>query len=442
MRDVARLRLLKIVVGEQEYECSVKSGFLVGSKVQVYFLDKPGMYPKPRPDLNCTGDNEKGDFHQCLALLNHAALQLMMLLNWTPDVIHCNGWQTALTPYLIKHRDIYSRHFNSAFTIVHPFSLNNQILIQADKAEEMGLLPEEVNIGGILNSDGRVSFLKAGLKLADIVMTTNKMLIEEAESQTPEVSALLQTLEKRKDVFHLIRNGIEMDEWDPSIDKKIAYQFKSENVEEGKNINRDALRRRWKLFDDPKIPLIAMISRIIDQKGLKKLEKIAAKMFSTPVKFLISGARDPERENLLKSWAEKHQDKVGVSFTTSEAFERQLIAGADMFLLPTYNEASRRYLAYVMNYGTLPILCDHHEMVDMIEDCGFEDGYRFTFPENDYNSIITVLNDVADYFNDRTKWINICQKVMEPDFSWGSVADKYIRMYLSVNERADNLAER
>jgi len=429
LRDVSRLTALKIRVGEREIACSVKSGFLVGSKVQVYFLDCPGIFPRPRPEQDCRNGAEKGDIHRGFALLNHAALQLMTLLNWYPEVIHCNGWQTALTPYLLKRRADYRECYSKAFIVVQPFSLSNHTLFNPSKAEDMGILPEEVNIDGLLDCEGGVSFLKAGLTLADKVITINSKLLEEANLQIPCESYLMELLKNRRDTLHYFKAGVDLDEWDPSTDPKIAHQYQSENLEEGKAGNRATLRRRYKLEEAPDVPIVGMISRLIDQTTLEKINQNSAQTFTAPMKFLVSGIKDPEREALLRRWSESYQKQMTVVFTGSEAVERQIIAGSDIFVLPVYNEASRRYLAYVMKYGTIPIICDHHEMLEMISESGFPDGYPFAFPSGRITGFTKVLKQVEKIFLRKPAWLDLCRRMMEPDFSWEATAARYVELF-------------
>ena len=437
LRDVARLRSLNIEVGEQVYECSIKSGFVTGSKVQVYFLDNRGLYESPESDSECADKTGKIDCHISFALLDHAALQLMMLLQWIPDIIHCNNWQTALVPYLLKTDDRYKEAFINTRTAMHLYDISYQNIFPSDRADEIGVNPESLKQNDLLEDGSGISFVKAGMSAADLVITASPSFASASKSTEDSSSDLERLISVREDEVHDAPNGVEMSDWDPSTDDYIVQQYSMDNLAEGKAINREALLNMLKLPAELDVPVVAVISRLIDQKGVDLLTEIESELFSLPLQVVILAPEKYRFENILKSWGEKYPDKIAIKLAASEALEHQVIAGADIFLTPLHGEQPGLSQIYCLNYGTIPIVQCSSRLADIITDLTPEKAGAkgLTFDDNNGSELIDALKYALDIYQNQPVWQELRSCCMETDFSWIGVAEKIIGLYQNALSR-------
>jgi len=432
LRDVARLRSLQIAVGDKIFECSVKSGFVVGSKVQVYFLDCPGLYEAPQPDGGCRGTHGKVDSHLAFALLSHGALQLTQMLNWMPDIIHCNGWQAALAPYLVKRFDQYQGSFDHTRAIVQTQQCDSPDAFPVERASEIGFDQTVIETDGPLICGNNISFLKAGLSMADMIISSNPQLVTQLETAETSDCSLIRVINDRGDEIRSVKRGIELAEWDPSSDRKIACQFDSDNIHEGKSTNKTALQARLNLNVSDDLPVIAVLTRFVDDQEIELLKEMEECLFTLPAQVVITGACKPALEKRLQSWVQKFPGRIAVDLTDGEASERQTAAGADMFLLPSHGDNLKSYLAYIMKYGAVAVVNDDSLTArDMVVDYRTSDrrGNGFLFTASERGDMLSALKRAVDLYNDTTAWGGLRSRVMDHDFSWSGVAEEYIELY-------------
>jgi len=440
LRDVARLRSLNINVGDQSIECAVKSGFVTGSKVQVYFLDNQNLYPKPIPDADCEDDEKKTTYHLTFSLLDHAALQLMMLLNWIPDIIHCNGWQTALLPYLMRCCNNYREIFAQTRTIVHLHNLRNQGLFSTDLAAEIGIEQIEGNENSqpLLESGSKISFLKGGLNTTDLILTLNSSLLSEICSTETSIDPdLMQAINNRRDELYSFQSGIDVEKWNPSQDTHIFAQYTEEEFVEGKRANREALLKDLDLPVEPAVPVIVINDSLVTDEGFKLLKDAEEELMKFPAKFIFFGVKDAAREKLLKSWMKKHKPKVFLVPSTDEKSEHRLLAGADMILIPSSIETSWLYQMYSLIYGTVPVVLNVSNSFDSVVDYTADDvnGNGFTFNGLDIKKMIKALKKALTVYRNDAKWEELCRRGMRNDFGWTGVGAKVAELYREIKDR-------
>ena len=467
LRDVARLRSLNIDIGDQSIECAVKSGFVTGSKVQVYFLDNRDLFPKPIPDtgfdfmtlppttkpssppttrVGATSNypRPQGSVLLTFSLLNHAALQLMMLLNWIPDIIHCNGWQTALLPYLIRCCNNYRERFAKTRTIVHLHNLRNLGLFSSDLAAEIGI-EQIVGVGSfqplhqdeLLRSGGKISFLKAGLSTTDLILTFNTSLLSEiCSSETSIDPDLIKVINDRRDEAYSFQRGVDVGKWNPSRDIHISAQYTEEELE-GKRANRETLLKELDLPVEPAFPVIVINDSLVTDEGFKLLKDAEEELMALPAQFIFFGVKDAAREKLLRSWVEKHQQKVCLVSSTDEKSEHRLLAGADILLIPSNNETSWFYQMYSLIYGTVPVVLSVSSSFDSVVDYAADDvnGNGFTFSSLGVKEMIRVLKKALTLYKSAAKWEELCRRGMKNDFGWTGVGGKVVELYREIKDR-------
>ncbi len=440
LRDVARLQSLAIDIGQSRQECSIKSGFVVGSKVQVYFLDNHILYDKPRPCLDRNEGSDNSECHLRIAFLDHAALQLTMHLRWFPDIIHCNGWQTALVPYLIRCNDRYRDILGSTRTLVHLHSFDNQGIFPFQMAAEIGFSRSELEPGQPLESNGQVSFLKAGVATADLLVTVSptyaREILSDDEPDLP-LSGLRGELSERGDELFGIPNGIDTEVWNPASDSSIPRKYHLDNFVEGKALGKGALQRSLDLPLKPEVPLVAVISDLTDNKGLDLLTESLKELLSLPVQLVFYGSGEPHYEETLRSQAEQHPDRIALRPGPDDRLHHLILAGADVHLSPSRCEPCGQNLMRSLSYGMVPVVRRTGRLADAVEEYSTAEkrGNGFTFTRYESSEMLKALRRALELYSDRTAWQELQRRGISSDFSWTQPAERLSELYQQALSR-------
>ncbi|MCF7810458.1 glycogen synthase [bacterium] len=430
LREVSRLRDMEISVGDKNFSCSVKSGFITGSKVQVYFLENPEHYEKPLPDSFFNGNNNPDEFTG-YALLNHAALQLMMALKWIPDIIHCNNWQSALVPYLIKRNETYRDTYLNTRTVLHIHQLENLGMVSPEFVKDIGYEKGEINDDQTLLLNGEICFLKAGISTADKIVTVSPSFAEDICSVSNDEDGFNQAIEDRKCDILGVLNGVDGDHWNPENDRSIQVRYTINDVTEGKAANKRILLQKLNMPFSEDIPLIAMVNRLVEGHGLELLIEQEEALMSLPVRFVFLGLGEPKYESFLQTLAEKYPDKVSITFDTNVKLEHQIIAGADILLMPSICEPCGYHQMYGLLYGTVPVVRNTGGLADTVIDIdkSEENANGFTFGNATGDDMMIALNRALNCFQQKDMWLKLQIKGMESDFNWKDVAKVYYNLY-------------
>ncbi|MFH0766299.1 MAG: glycogen/starch synthase, partial [Calditrichota bacterium] len=227
LRDISRLRTLQFCLGSRVYNCAAKSGFLPGAKVQVYFIVADDLYNREGLYVDPQTGRDWPDNHIRFGLLSQASLQLMAHLQWMPDIIHCNDWQTALTVYLARRHSDYREELKHARLILQVHNLAFQGLFPLASAKDLGFCEDDILPGGIAEYYGQASLLKAGLYLADQIITVSPTYAREILESRESGCGLEGVLNQRREHVAGILNGVDEDHWNPAQDMRIANTYDS-----------------------------------------------------------------------------------------------------------------------------------------------------------------------------------------------------------------------
>lgn len=434
LRDVARLSDLSIEVGGKTMEYSVKSGFLVGSKVQTYFVTSQEMFKRKGIYVDPKTGSDFPDNHLRYGFLSHVALHLMADLNWIPDIIHCNDWQTSLIPYLMRKHEAYREAFEPAKALLHLHNVGFQGLFPADVAAELGVNPEETEVGGVFEYYNQMSFLKGGVNCADKIVTVSPTYAEEIRSSNEFGCGLEKLYEERKSDLCGILNGINRDVWNPESDDSIETKYRIEDFTTGKAENKLALQNELKLPTDADIPIVAMIARLTEQKGFALLEEMSAELLKLPVQFVFLGEGDKKYKEMLKSWQKKHPDKVSTTIKFDNPLSHKIEAGADIFLMPSKYEPCGLNQLYSLAYGTVPVVRNTGGLADTVEpyQSNPSGGTGFVFEEYNGKAMLSALKDAIKLYGDKDEWTELRLRGMTKDFSWEASAQQFEEVYLAM----------
>jgi starch synthase len=415
-------------MGNTEEWCAVDTTRTDGD-VPVYFIEcskyfgRSGLYHDAQY-------RDYPDNPRRFAFLTRAALQLCRNMRFDADIVHAHDWQTALASAYLKIWHWNDPVLGKAASVLTIHNIGYQGAYPADHMDYLGLqwgnfTPEK------LEDHGNINFLKGGIVFADLVNTVSPTYADETRS--PELGhGLAPYLNNKGPDYIGILNGIDYAEWDPATDPLIPAQYSRHDMR-GKATCKQALQQRFGLDIDAEIPIIGVISRFTEQKGLDVLALCIEQVLSTmPVQFVILGSGDPVLESFYGELAWSHPGRVGTFIGYSNELAHWIEAGSDFFIMPSRYEPCGLNQIYSLRYGTLPIVRNTGGLADTVEQyderVGGGTGFKFTplSPE----AITYVIGWAVSTWYDRRSHIGrMRRKGMSQDFSWEESARTYRRAY-------------
>ncbi len=351
-----------------------------------------------------------------------AVIELLPLTGFDPDIIHCNDWQTGLIPLLLKTR-FKEKNIRSVFTV---HNLKYQGIYGFQLLKDLLDVPDTLFTSEFLEFYGGVSFLKAGLVFADKITTVSRTYREEV--LTPYFGERMDgVLRSRIDDFFGILNGIGR-EFDPATDTRIPYNYSAENTR-NKSRCKSSLQAELELEKDAQTPIVAVISRLYDQKGIDLIKcMIHELMFSSGMQFILLGTGEREYEDFFASLTSVYPGRVAVHLGYDGALAQRIYAGADIFLMPSRFEPCGLAQLIAMKYGTVPVVRATGGLNDTVTDVN-DGGYGFRFDNYNAHEMADALKRAVTLYGNRPKWNAVRKKAMSADFSWKTSAESYAELY-------------
>ena len=399
------------------------------SGVPLLVLDCPELYARVGGPYHQPGGDDWPDNDVRFGLLSRVAAALARAdspIDWRPDVLHCNDWQTGLAPAFLAHQP--GAHAPVLLTI---HNLAYQGIFLPGALTRVGLTWDAFRLDGV-EFHGKVSFLKGGLQYADRLSTVSPTYAREIQHELLGFG-LQGLLSWRAKQLTGILNGIDTEVWNPAADELIPRRYKAATLAR-KNDNKRALQDRFGLEHSVSTPLLGMVSRFTYQKGQDLLLAVAERILELPVQLAILGSGDPTLESAFRDLAQRHPGRVGVQVGFDDALSHLIEAGADAFLMPSRYEPSGLNQMYSMRYGTPVIAHATGGLVDTITDhspatvaSGTASG--FLFDEPDPEAFHGAIRRAVDVFRNRRVWRQIQRRGMDRDFSWNAAAQGYLALY-------------
>ncbi len=406
----------------------------MGRNIPVYLVEREDLFSRP----NLYGDSA-GDYYDNIerfSFFAHAALKTAEKLNFKPDVIHCHDWQTGLVPALLKgpySSDKFYSKTSSVFTI---HNLGYQGIFPADKLAVTGLDRNIFFTPEGLEYWGNISLLKSGIVFADSITTVSPSYA--TEIQTDEFGMGMEgILNKRSSSLHGILNGVDYTRWNPARDVYIARSY-SKNKMAGKIECKEDLIREFKL--DAELmnrPLIGIVSRLDKQKGLDLLMSILNRILKLNTGLVILGAGDPGLEKAIRSAASRNKGRMGVFLGYNESLSHKIIAGTDIFLIPSRYEPCGLTQMYALRYGSVPVVRAVGGLNDTIiqfdEKSGEGNGFKFS--DYDGKEFLRYIKKAVSLYGNPGMWKNLRLQGMKANFVWDKSAKLYMEIYGSVSQK-------
>jgi starch synthase len=399
--------------------------------IPFYLIDREDLYHRPNLYGNPTGDYY--DNMERFVFFAHAALRLIENIGFKPDVIHCHDWQTGLVPALLKGpygKNPKLSRISSIFTI---HNIGYQGVFPEEKLVVTGLPKDEfLNIDG-LEFWGNISLLKAGIVYSDAVTTVSPKYAQEL--QTPEYGMGMEgILQARRAFLHGILNGVDYSLWDPRHDHHILLSYSPQEME-GKGHCKEALIKEMGLDDSIKSrPLLGVISRLDGQKGFDLLVELLEDILALDVGLVVLGSGVETIQKAIEEATERHPGRVGLFFGFNEPLAHRIMAGADIFLIPSRYEPCGLTQMYALRYGTVPVVRATGGLEDTIVqfDPKTKKGNGFKFGPFASKAFLAAIKEAVNCFQVPKIWNKLMLNGMREDFSWDRSAKKYLELYQSV----------
>ncbi len=404
------------------HQCS-----LPDSPIEINFIDCPHYFSRGKIYSNSFDEDER------FILFSKGVIETLQRMQWTPDIIHCNDWQTGLIPLFIKDNYSWDKMFDHTATIYTIHNIGYQ-----GRFSKAALLNAEIKAslfypGGPVEFEDNVSFMKSGIVFADVINTVSKTYAYEI--LTPEYGSGMQDELKarQKDLYGIV-NGVDYDTWNPEEDKFLPFRY-SKKYLSGKLKNKKFLLEHMGLQFQEDVPLIAIISRMAAQKGFDIFEAATEELIKLSAQWVVLGSGEEKYENHFRLLSEKFPEKVSVYLGFNNELSHLIEAGADLFLMPSHYEPCGLNQIYSLKYGTIPIVRKTGGLADTVLDWdemsfnGYDTGTGFSF--NDYTpfALSVTVERALKYFHQKDVWAKIQKNGMSQDFSWDHSAKEYISLY-------------
>jgi len=407
---------------------------LPGSRVTVILVDIP-QFSEREGNPYCGPDgSDWSDNHLRFYVFAKAAEAIALNqanLNWQPDIVHCNDWQTGLIPALLAQAE------EKPATVFTIHNLAYRGLFSYQTFSELGL-PDHYWHHERLEFYGQMSFIKGGLAFADAITTVSQSYAQEI--QTPEFGCGLDgVLRARTKDLSGVLNGIDMDEWNPGSDKLIAHNYNRRTVNL-KAKNKVALQEQLGLPVNENVPMLGFIGRLVEQKGVDLILNQMSQLLTLDCQLVVLGSGFATYEQALKNIALQYPNKVSVTLGYNETFAHQIEASADLFLMPSMFEPCGLNQMYSLRYGTLPIVNAVGGLRDtVVENSSADviDGNGFVFHLPTAEELHVTIRSALACYHQPNVWKKMQQNAMSQDFSWEKSAERYEEIYSSVVKSSD-----
>ena len=413
------------------FTAHIKRSHLPGSRVPVYFVLNAGLFE--RDGLYGAEGRDFADNATRFAFFCKAVVWLLKGLDWVPDIVHCNDWQTALIPVFLRTQpdmtaDPALQQMKVVFTI---HNLAYQGLFPLEEGPAIGIGPELLHPKA-LEFYGKMNLMKGGLVFADALTTVSRRYAEEI--QTPEFGCGLEgLLQERSGDLTGIMNGVDYGAWNPETDPLIPARYSSADLT-GKAKCKAALQAETGLAADAQAPLIGIISRLDRQKGFDLIAEALDTIVAAGAQIVLLGTGMPEYHTIFERAARQHPGRVSANLRFDNALAHHIEAGADMFLMPSRYEPCGLNQLYSLRYGTVPIVRATGGLADSVTDAtaaGIRSGKSTGFVFEDYTAaaLLKTVKRAIKLFGDRERWVQLMRNGMARDFSWTTAAGEYAALY-------------
>ena len=394
--------------------------------ITYYFVDNEHYFSGPKPYGDVLWDIEKFCFF-C-----KAALSILPVVGYQPDIVHCHDWQTGLIPVYLKERFHEGEFFRNMKSIMTIHNLKFQGVWDVKTIKAYSGLPDYYFTPDKLEAYKDGNMLKGGLVFADAITTVSETYAEEIKM--PFYGEGLDGLLKaRSNDLRGIVNGIDYTDYNPTTDKFIQFPYDARDFRKEKVKNKRALQEELGLDKDDKKFMLGIVSRLTDQKGFDLIAYVMDELCQMDdIQIVILGTGEERYENMFRHFDWKYGNKVSANIYYSEGLSHKIYASADAFLMPSLFEPCGLSQLMALRYGTIPIVRETGGLKDTVESYNkYEStGTGFSFLNYNAHEMLGTIRFAYDVFiNQKREWNKMIDRAMAVDFSWKVSALKYQEMY-------------
>ena len=389
----------------------------------IYYLIDNEYYFKRKTLYGHYDDGER------FAFFSRAVLEILPYIDFKPDIIHCNDWQSALVP--VYYTTIYG-HREGYTGIKTVFTIHN---IQYQGRYGNDILGDVFGLGEettpLLQFGDCINLMKGGIECANKVTTVSNTYA--GEILDPWFShGLDPILKERSYKLSGILNGIDTINYDPETDKDIFENYSAKEPA-GKKINKSCLQELFGLPVREDVPVMGIVTRLVAHKGLDLIKRVMWDLLATTdMQLVVLGSGDWEYEAFFKELASAFPEKVGLRLGFVPDLARKFYAGSDLFLMPSKSEPCGLSQMVALRYGSIPIVRETGGLKDTITDSGDGKGNGFTFKSYDAYDMLDAIRRALGAYNDKDYWQKLVLRALKCDNSWGRSAKEYIKLYESI----------
>ena len=391
-----------------------------------YFVDNEQYFD--RTDLyGYDDDNERFGF------FSRAIVRMLPHLKFWPDVINCNDWQTALVPIYLKDDGVREDMYRSVKTTLTIHNIEYQGRCGGDSLGYLFGLDQGWANDGTIIMDNDVNLLKGAILCADAINAVSPTYANELKLAY-FAHRLEDIMQQNSYKLHGVLNGIDMKRYDPANDEGIAAKYSVADMA-GKAVDKANLQKMMGLREDPNVPVIGIVSRLVSHKGLDLICEVLHDMMELPVQLVVLGKGDKKFEEFFAWAAQQYAGRMAVRLDYNEALSMAIYSGCDLFLMPSKSEPCGLSQMIAMRYGTVPIVRETGGLKDSVQP--YEDwrdaGTGFTFANYSSSDMLYVIREaVSLYLEYPEAFARLRQRAMECDFTWNRSANEYLRIYAGI----------
>ncbi|MEP1215734.1 MAG: glycogen synthase GlgA [Marinobacter sp.] len=430
-REAGSRRKTRFRIGQ--YEVSLWQTRLPGTAVTLWLVDCPPLFERPgNPYQNEKGQDWWDNAHRFELFGKVGAMMAIgeAGLNWRPDLVHCNDWQTGLIPVFLEH---YPYRPGTVFTI---HNLAYQGIFSHETFRALGL-PDSLWRLDQLEFYGQLSFIKGGLVFSDRITTVSPEYAREI--QMPEFGHGLDGVLRHR-ASHLtgILNGIDARIWDPEQDSELAFHYGRDHL---KNKTQCQAQLQQELgLEVSGGPLLGFIGRLVEQKGVDWLIAVMPELLERGCQFAVLGSGEARFEKPLQQLARQWPGQMSLTLGYDEGLSHRITAACDIFLMPSRFEPCGLNQMYSLRYGTIPVVHAVGGLADTVNDpdeAGIGKANGFRFIRADEQALLAAINRALAYFRVRKSWRRLQENGMTEDYSWKQRARSYGNLYQSILKERD-----
>jgi starch synthase len=427
IHEINRLRDIPIPVAKGTDLATVKSSSMNNPRTKVqayittnqkYFDSKKGIYENKNTGEPYPDNDERFIF------FSRSVIETCLMLGWFPDIIHCNDWQTALVPVFAKI--LFAEEFKKTKFVFTIHNFHEQGEFPLSTFNKTGL-PEKVKKDFLHRK--KINFLKAAFQYADYITTVSPNYANEIKKDSKYTNGLNTTIAKLKN-FKGILNATDPWNWNPAKDKIIKKKFNGE-FHDYKSTNKQSLCKTLNIEYNEDIPIISMITRIDEHKGIPLLIESLEKILKENIHFILLGEGNLVLKQKLNSIAKKNTKKFTLITGFDEELAHKIEAGSDIFLMPSQNEPCGLNALYSLAYGALPVVRETGGLKNIVQDIDEKKliGNGFVFKYYKSNELIKAIKRAIKLYKNKKSWEKIALKNMKEDYSWKKLVKHYDEIY-------------